>query len=136
MGDDPEKDVVEPTPHMPNETLAHSKEDSSNKDHGTRQARDNESLPSRGSTDTIAPVEEDGGEPRNVKSNASSIPGPLVIVSREKRRGLLGRFALIPEVENPQLYRRKMKWILTLFVALAAAAGPMGSSILIREYYA
>ena len=50
-------------------------------------------------------------------------------MSRSQRRGLLARFALIPEVENPVHYARKTKWFITFIVAFCAMAGPMGSAI-------
>ncbi|CAK7240006.1 MAG: hypothetical protein STHCBS139747_001441 [Sporothrix thermara] len=51
------------------------------------------------------------------------------IVPRSKRRGLFGSFAILPEVERPYEYQNKTKWLITLIVALSAAAGPLGSSI-------
>ncbi|KAK4200721.1 putative dityrosine transporter [Triangularia verruculosa] len=51
------------------------------------------------------------------------------IVPRSQRRGLFGRFAVIPEVESPLEYKRGTKWTITAVVALAAAAAPMGSGI-------
>lgn len=137
MFDDPEKGSIEPNQHT-SYTPSFSKEpraSSSKEENEPGRESDIESTHSRDSIDTIATIEEgEGGEePQKFKSNASSIPGPLIVVPKEKRRGLLGRFTLIPEVENPQLYERKTKWILTLFVALAAAGGPLGSAIFVRE---
>lgn len=56
------------------------------------------------------------------------------IVPRDQRRGLLGRFTLIPEVERPYEYKGSTKWMITAIVALAAAGAPMGSSIFMREW--
>ncbi|KAL3424650.1 MFS multidrug resistance [Phlyctema vagabunda] len=88
--------------------------------------------PSRNSDDTIEPV----SDPENVeqrqrsKSRSSSSRSPtLAVVPRSKRRGLLAKLAMIPEVERPFDYERKTKWTITLLVALAAAAAPMGSAI-------
>lgn len=68
------------------------------------------------------------------KSQSASVRSRAVtIIPRSRRRGLLGRLALIPEVTNPPEYARKTKWLITLIVALAAAAAPMGSAILFRE---
>ncbi|KAK1750600.1 major facilitator superfamily domain-containing protein [Echria macrotheca] len=50
-------------------------------------------------------------------------------VPRSARRGLLGRFAIIPEIEIPYEYTNRTKWTITAVVALAAAAAPMGSGI-------
>lgn len=71
-------------------------------------------------------------EPRSTISNTPSSIHELVVIPRDKRRGLLARFALIPEVENPKDYSRRTKWTLTAFVALAGAAGPMASGIFMR----
>jgi hypothetical protein len=61
--------------------------------------------------------------------------GPAVTVPRLKRRGLLGQFALVAEVENPKTYPRKMKWFITFIVAVAGAAAPLGSSIFFRKLF-
>ncbi|KAL1842005.1 hypothetical protein VTJ49DRAFT_6171 [Mycothermus thermophilus] len=50
-------------------------------------------------------------------------------VPRAQRRGLFGRFTIIPEVERPYEYKSSTKWTITAIVALAAAAAPMGSGI-------
>ena len=69
------------------------------------------------------------------KSKSSSVRSrPLSIVPRHKRRGLLGKLALIPEVDRPYDYQRSTKWLITMLVAMAAAAAPIGSSIFLREY--
>jgi multidrug resistance protein len=69
-----------------------------------------------------SPQEESEGE-----SESESYPP---IVPRSQRRGLLGRFTVIPEVYEPTRYPRRTKWTLTIIVALAAAAAPMGSATL------
>ena len=56
-----------------------------------------------------------------------------VKVPRSQRRGLLGRFTIVAEVENPYDYNNRLKWFITFMVALAAAAAPMGSSIFFRK---
>lgn len=71
--------------------------------------------------------------PCRSRSRASSVRSrPLTIVPRSKRRGLLGRFALIPEVERPYDYKNSTKWTITAAISLATAAAPMGSSIFYR----
>ncbi|KAJ6126772.1 hypothetical protein N7523_002384 [Penicillium sp. IBT 18751x] len=60
---------------------------------------------------------------------ASTELGPAVTVPRLKRRGLLGQFALVAEIENPKTYPRRTKWFITFIVAVAGAAAPLGSSI-------
>lgn len=55
----------------------------------------------------------------------------LVYVEKSRRRGLCARFALIPEVTNPYHYSNKTKWLITAIVAVAAAAAPVGSAIIL-----
>ncbi|KAI9805778.1 MAG: hypothetical protein M1833_005271 [Piccolia ochrophora] len=50
-------------------------------------------------------------------------------VPRSQRRGLFGRFTIVPEVADPQQYDRRVKWFITFVIAAAAAAAPMGSVI-------
>jgi len=66
-------------------------------------------------------------------TGASAASRTLSVVPRSKRRGLLARFACIPEVEKPYEYSTGRKWLITALVALAAVAAPMGSSIFFRE---
>lgn len=63
-------------------------------------------------------------------SRASSIRQPAVIVPRSERRGLFARFTVIPEVTIPHDYTNSVKWMITAIVAIAAAAAPMGSAII------
>lgn len=89
------------------------------------------------STDTIEPAPIQPETLPRTKSIPSSVRSRTYsVVPRSRRRGLLGRFAfVIPEVEKPYEYKRSTKWFITLIVALAAAAAPMGSSIFLRTYY-
>lgn len=67
-------------------------------------------------------------------SRASSIfSRSQSVVSRTQRRGILARFAIIPEIERPYDYKRKTKWAITAIIALAAGAAPMGSGIFYRK---
>ena len=80
-------------------------------------------------------VETQQGPPARSKSRTSSTRSKAQsIIPRSKRRGLLGRFAIIPEVERPKDYPRATKWLITFIVALAAAAAPMGSAIFYRKW--
>ncbi|KAI1429144.1 major facilitator superfamily domain-containing protein [Xylaria sp. FL1777] len=75
--------------------------------------------------------DEDGGPLSAVRSAASSArPRNTTPVPKESRRGLLPWLSLIPEIDNPYHYANSVKWVLTLFVAVAASAAPMGSAIL------
>ncbi|KAL3960912.1 hypothetical protein ACCO45_006029 [Purpureocillium lilacinum] len=53
----------------------------------------------------------------------------LTIVPRHRRRGLFGRFTIVPEVKRPYDYKNSTKWGLTATVAFATIAAPLGSSI-------
>lgn len=68
------------------------------------------------------------------RSRAQSVrsvrPEP-VVVDVSQRRGLFARFALIAEITDAKDYARRTKWILTAIVAIAGAASPMGSSIIL-----
>ncbi|RBR17298.1 uncharacterized protein FIESC28_06534 [Fusarium coffeatum] len=88
--------------------------------------------------DTIEPVML--GEPlghidtrpslKHAQSRASSARSKaLSVVPRSKRRGLLARFTLVPEIAHPPDYKSSTKWCLTFIVALATAAAPLGSTI-------
>lgn len=68
-------------------------------------------------------------------SRASSARSrPLSIVPRLERRGLLAQLTFVPEVEHPYDYPNRIKWTITVFVALAACAAPMGSAIFYRKH--
>lgn len=60
-----------------------------------------------------------------------SVHCEAVPVPKNQRRGLLARFCLMDEVTNPYDLSRKKKWTVTGIVALAGAAAPMGSSIVL-----
>lgn len=62
-----------------------------------------------------------------------SIRGQAINVPRAKRRGLLGRFSIIAEVEEPKDYPRRTKWFITFVVGMAALAAPLGSTIIFRK---
>jgi len=55
-----------------------------------------------------------------------------VPVTRSDRRGWLARVAIVAEVQEPKDYARRTKWFITFIVAVAAAAAPMGSGIVLR----
>ena len=75
------------------------------------------------------PLEKSKSKTPSTKSHA------LSVVPRSKRRGLLGRFTLVPEVGNPVEYDRSVKWFITTLIALAAAAAPTGSAVFLRKYF-
>jgi hypothetical protein len=57
-----------------------------------------------------------------------------VKVPRGERRGLFARFCLVAEVVEPWDYKGSTKWWITFVVAIAAAAAPVGTAIILREY--
>lgn len=80
-----------------------------------------------------------GSDPEKTVDNqplsrrSSSVFANTNTVPRAQRRGLLGRFTIIPEVERPYEYKNRTKWMITAIVALAAAGAPMGSGIFLRK---
>ncbi|KAH7121901.1 major facilitator superfamily transporter multidrug resistance [Dactylonectria estremocensis] len=56
---------------------------------------------------------------------------PIVpnITSEKRPNGLLARISLLPEIENAYAYERRVKWLITAVVAMAAATTPMSASI-------
>ena len=77
--------------------------------------------------------EEEPVRPRS--SRASSVfSRTQSVVPRSERRGIFGRFAIIPEVDRPYEYTDKTKWAITAIIALAAAAAPLGSGIFYRTF--
>ncbi|KAK7967768.1 MFS transporter OpS2 [Apiospora aurea] len=78
---------------------------------------------------------EDGGETGAPASQTRSRGGSstrsraLSVVPRSHRRGLFARLAVVREVNRPYDYSRRVKWTITIFVAIAAAAAPLGSAI-------
>ncbi|OAQ82754.1 multidrug resistance protein [Purpureocillium lilacinum] len=75
-------------------------------------------------------VGDDAVVARRSPSRASSARSrPLTIVPRHRRRGLFGRFTIVPEVKRPYDYKNSTKWGLTATVAFATIAAPLGSSI-------
>jgi hypothetical protein len=94
------------------------------------------SLHSQTSKETIEPAPEGPGASPSVQSKPASVRSrTLSIVPRAERRGLLGRLSIIPEVARPYDYLDSTKWLITLIVALAAAAAPLGSAIFFRECF-
>jgi multidrug resistance protein len=100
-----------------------------------RQEKEISRPPSRASTSSDHSSTDEGGASSTAKtrpatlSRTTSVIPDAILVPRTQRRGLLARFTLIPEVENPYHYTRKTKWLITFIVAFCAMAAPMGSAI-------
>jgi hypothetical protein len=78
----------------------------------------------------------DNDDPRNIDevlARTITPKRPIVRVPRSQRRGLLARFAVIAEVTHPYDYKNRTKWFITFIVAVAAAAAPVGSAIILRK---
>jgi hypothetical protein len=76
--------------------------------------------------------QQQGAEPEVALTRAASETRPLEVIPRSQRRGLFGRFAIIPEVSNPYEYKNSTKWMMTIIVSFAAATSSTGSSIFYR----
>ncbi|KAK1245491.1 hypothetical protein MKX08_005120 [Trichoderma sp. CBMAI-0020] len=142
---DPEKangQPTSPTPsiHSSNDTIttAHSDDHGSSDEKKTARDRITENDPELHhdalvptvslATAAQAPATEQ--EAARSRSRASTTRSKTPnIVPRSQRRGLLSRFAVVPEVESPYEYKNSTKWGITLTIALATAAAPLGSSI-------
>ena len=143
MIQDPEKADLEVSQHVSQDLdgAAHHPEISTAKDELTskndlkKDSTDEDSINSHSSVGSIQPLPTKEDEPKRSKSKSSSVRSTaLSIIPRSQRRGLFARFAIIPEVERPYEYKRSTKWLITLIVALAAAAAPLGSAIFFRKY--
>ncbi|OCK73146.1 MFS multidrug resistance transporter [Lepidopterella palustris CBS 459.81] len=87
----------------------------------------------QGASETSSEEQQPGAQPNGVltkaTSKAGSVARALETVPRSQRRGLLGRFAIIPEVTNPYNYGNRTKWWMTIIVSFAAITSSTGSSI-------
>lgn len=87
------------------------------------------SVHSHASTAPTVPQDEKNIARPVALTRTTSVTPEAVVVPHSQRRGLLARFALIPEVQDPYHYSQKTKWLLTFIIAVCAMAGPMGSAI-------
>ena len=131
---DPEKAGLEANNQ---DVVSSQQEESISRDEDSKKEQtDEDSLHSRASSLQIEegdPVAEEGQVPRSKSRASSTHSRALSIVPRSQRRGLLARLAVIPETNRPYDYPNKTKWLITLIVAIAAAAAPLGSAIFFRK---
>jgi hypothetical protein len=99
----------------------------------TLSAHTLESVASSSSPSAIIADNEDAEHGGSALDRVVAPRRDAVEVPRSQRRGLLGRFTLIAEVQDPYDYSNNLKWFITFIVAFAAAAAPMGSSIFFRK---
>ncbi|OCK86852.1 MFS general substrate transporter [Cenococcum geophilum 1.58] len=78
-----------------------------------------------------SPVSDHDPSPTIPPPLPASMASLAVPIARGQRRGLFSSLTLIPEVTTPTSYPRRTKWIITSLIAVAAAAAPMGSSIVL-----
>jgi hypothetical protein len=75
------------------------------------------------------------GEEKTEAPVARTVTGKSsIVIPRNKRRGMLGRFGLVAEIENPKDYGTGTKNFITILVAAGGAAAPMASTILFRKF--
>ena len=134
---DPEKADFEADNHVPQDVdgpVEHPGVSTSPDVDDKKGDTDGDSIHSQSSSGTIEPIPDQKEPQPRSKSKSSSVRSrPLSIVPRHERRGLLGKLALIPEVDRPYDYKNSTKWLITAIIALAAAAAPIGSAIFLRE---
>lgn len=112
-------------------------------DHGNEAGKEYEipsDVRSVNSTHSTAPSEQSTiGDSQDIEiaddvlQRTITPKSPLVKVPRSKRRGLFSRFAVVAEVTQPFDYKDSTKWFITFIVAVAAAAAPIGSAIILRK---
>ena len=67
-----------------------------------------------------------------VEAAADTSQPELIKVPRSERRGLGGRFTVVAEVTDPKEYPRSIKYLITVIIAFAGTAAPLGSTIIFR----
>jgi len=108
-------------------TDATGKEDALSEDSASPESEGHETdEEEQGNERSMAPVRPQSSRASSIFSRSRNV------VPRRQRRGLFGRFAVIPEIERPVEYTTKTKWTITAIIALAAAAAPMGAGIFYR----
>ncbi|RMZ82291.1 hypothetical protein DV738_g1879, partial [Chaetothyriales sp. CBS 135597] len=85
---------------------------------------------STSTTEAEAKGNSDEAENNHALERIQTPKCPIVKVPASKRRGLFARFALVAEVTDPRDYPDSTKWFLVGIIAIAAAAAPVGSAII------
>jgi hypothetical protein len=128
MSTDTAKHVVETPVTVPEEVATEEHESPSLHDHEL-QADDIEAQ--------AVSSDEDGRQSREktrpdlLRTVTTSSRRSVRKVPRSKRAGLLGRFTILYEAEEPKDYPRPIKWWITTIIACAAVTAAMGSSIIL-----
>lgn len=98
---------------------------------GLEDKAENESTPDGSRPETKHPATDSVERQEDLEKVETETRTPKAVkVPRSKRRGLFGRFTIVAEVEEPKHYPRRTKWFITFVIALAAAAAPLGSTII------
>ena len=126
-------DIDEKSLHLPDENSASNPSTPIN--NGPYRSKETQvSYPAESSPEntSIEEVREADEEAQVRDPEAISVAPTAVKIPRSQRRGLLARFAILAEVDEPKHYSRPSKWFITFVVALAAVAAPIGSAIFFR----
>ena len=103
----------------------------SNKEIGTSDTKEDVISIALPTPSISSPVSDHDPFPTIPPPLPASIASLAVPIARGQRRGLFSSLTLIPEVTTPTSYPRRTKWIITSLIAVAAAAAPMGSAIVL-----
>jgi len=130
MSTDTAKHVVETPVTVPEELATEEHESPSlhgDEEHEEHEADDIEAQ--------AVTADEDGTQekarPDLLRTVTTSSRRSVRKVPRSKRAGLLGRFTILYEAEEPKDYPRPIKWWVTTIIACAAVTAAMGSSIIL-----
>lgn len=101
--------------------------------HSTRPSEESQQTddPTHGDDDDHQEVPPPHGTRSRAQSSTRSTRPPAIKVPRDQRRGLLARLCFVDEITNAWDYSNSMKWTITAIVAIAGAAAPMGSAIVL-----
>jgi multidrug resistance protein len=125
-------DNVEKLPASPETLCGPPSSEKIGKEKGVEEHFDSRSIHSGRSGHSIVADLHDVENADDVLARTVTPKRPIVKVSRAQRRGLFARFSLTAEVTDPYDYKDSTKWLITFVVAVAAAAAPVGSAIILR----
>ena len=104
-------------------------------EHGL-ETRSTHSIHSLSPSENSTVIDEEGQHDAEIGLERTITPKkPIVKVPRAERRGLFARFAIVAEVTEPWDYPDSTKWFIVAVIGLAAAAAPVGSAIILRQFF-
>ncbi|KAH8671695.1 major facilitator superfamily domain-containing protein [Xylariales sp. PMI_506] len=123
MAPDEEKGVLggQEIGESPGLTLGSARETTTKETISSHHDEQTESVPAAAPEEQHQEVKTQGA-PTDFTAISEQIP-------RSQRRGLFGRFTIIPEVVDPRAYSNGTKWLMTVIAAIAGATSSTGSSI-------